>query len=73
MITSLNPLLKGRFLETIRSDRKTYIKTPEELTKFVEEHYKEEMTERELKKFIVSKPAPTTFYQIRDKAKELEK
>ena len=46
MITALNPLLKGRFLETIRSDRKTYIKSLEELIKFVEENYKDEMTER---------------------------
>ena len=27
MIGKLNPLLKGRFMETIRSDRKGYVKT----------------------------------------------
>ena len=33
----LTPLLKGRLLETIRMDRKLYIKSHAELEKFIEE------------------------------------
>ena len=34
---NLTPLLKGRLIETIRMDRKLYIKNHAELEKFIEE------------------------------------
>ena len=45
----LNPLLKGRLLETIRMDRKIYIKNYSELEKCIEELTGNEQHQRELR------------------------
>ena len=71
MIGKLSPLKKGRLLETVRMDRKLYLKNDQNLFAFVDENYKDEQLQRSLKDFIKEKEAKT-FYQIRDKAKELE-
>ena len=71
MIGKLSPLKKGRLLETVRMDRKLYLKNDQNLFAFVDENYKDEQLQRSLKDFIKEKEA-RTFYQIRDKAKELE-
>ena len=72
MVTPLSPLLKGRFLETIRCDRKLYVKSPSALIAFIEDNYKDEELQRALKIFVKEEDARTV-YQVRDKAKELEK
>ena len=68
MVEGLDDLLKGRFMETIRCDRKTYIKTAEELNRFVEENYKEEKVQREMKNYLKENANTKTFYQVRDAA-----
>ena len=73
MTGGLNSLLKGRFLETIRCDRKIYIKTAEELNQFVEESYKEEELQRNLKIFLKENPNTKTLFQVRDVASKLSK
>ena len=73
MIASLNPLLKGRFLETIRCDRKQYVRSPEALVAFIEENYKDEELQRALKIHLKENFDVKSIYQIKDKAKELEK
>ena len=47
----LNPLLKGRLIETIRMDRKIYLKTYDELEKCIEELTSNEQYQRELRFF----------------------
>lgn len=71
MIAKLNPLLKSRFLETIRVDRSTYLKTFDELNSFIDENYKDEELQRKLKVFLKYNNDVRTFFQIRDKATEL--
>ena len=71
MVEGLDDLLKGRFMETIRCDRKTYIKTAEELNRFVEENYREEKIQREMNTYLKENTNTKTFYQIRDAANKL--
>lgn len=72
MISKLSPLKKGRLLETLRQDRSLYLKPQEVLEAFVDDSFKDEIMQRNLKEYIRGNHDVKTLYQVRDKAKELE-
>ena len=69
MISKLTPLKKGRLLETLRQDRSLYLKSHEVLQAFVDDSFKDQALQRNLKDYIRNHHEVKTLYQVRDKAK----
>lgn len=67
----LPDLLKGRLIETVRMDRKNYIKSEQELFKFIEESIHDEEKQRHLRKFVRDEGVKTIFL-VRDELRRIE-
>ena len=67
----LSSLLKGRLLECLRVDRRTYIKSEDELNKFICEITNDEEMQRNLRDSL-RKEGWATYYQVKDRLKELQ-
>jgi hypothetical protein len=67
----LPDLLKGRLIETVRMDRRNYIREEKDIFKFIEESINDEEKQRALRTFVREKDVKTVFL-VRDELKRIE-
>ena len=67
----LPELLKGRLIETVRMDRKNYIREEKEIFKYIEESINGEEKQRALRKFVRENDSKTIF-AVRDELRRME-
>jgi hypothetical protein len=67
----LPDLFKGRLIETVRMDRRNYIREEKDIFKFIEESINDEEKQRALRTFVRQKDVKTVFL-VRDELKKIE-
>ncbi len=66
----LPELLKGRLIETVRMDRRNYIKSESELFRYIEESVSDEEKQRALRKLVRDEDFKTIFL-LRDELRKI--
>ena len=63
--------MKGRLIETVRMDRRNYIREEKDILKFIEQSVSDEEKQRALRKYVNENEVKTIFL-VRDELRRIE-